>query len=143
MTQIWDCTDARLSLGVYVLGAIDPAERSLADAHLVDIGRLQTGLDLQIVGIRHHLHDGVAGADHAADGVHVELVDEPGHRRAHLDAVEQITRGDAAFHREEPGEEEAARLARSKSAELRDNFASRETSHRGQEDRWRTVARER
>ena len=35
MTQIWDCTDARPSLGVYVLGAIDPAERSLVDAHLV------------------------------------------------------------------------------------------------------------
>jgi Putative zinc-finger len=35
MTQPWDCTDARLSLGVYVLGAIDPAERSLVDAHLV------------------------------------------------------------------------------------------------------------
>lgn len=36
MTQMmWDCTDARLSLGVYVLGAIDPAERSLVDAHLV------------------------------------------------------------------------------------------------------------
>ena len=35
MTQIWDCTDARLPLGVYVLGAIDPAERALVDAHLV------------------------------------------------------------------------------------------------------------
>jgi hypothetical protein len=35
MTQIWDCTEARPSLGVYVLGAIDPAERSLVDAHLV------------------------------------------------------------------------------------------------------------
>ena len=35
MTQIWDCTDARLSLGVYVLGAIDPAERALVDSHLV------------------------------------------------------------------------------------------------------------
>jgi anti-sigma-K factor RskA len=34
MTQIWDCTDARLLLGVYVLGAIDPAERALVDAHL-------------------------------------------------------------------------------------------------------------
>ena len=32
--QTWDCTDARLSLGVYVLGAIDPAERALVDAHL-------------------------------------------------------------------------------------------------------------
>jgi predicted anti-sigma-YlaC factor YlaD len=29
-----DCSAARLSLGVYVLGAIDPAERSLVDAHL-------------------------------------------------------------------------------------------------------------
>src|SRR5271156_1039835 len=35
MTQTWDCADARLSLGVYVLGAIDPAERSLVDAHLM------------------------------------------------------------------------------------------------------------
>jgi hypothetical protein len=34
MTQTWDCTEARLSLGVYVLGAIDPAERALVDAHL-------------------------------------------------------------------------------------------------------------
>jgi hypothetical protein len=35
MTQIWDCTDARPSLGVYVLGAIDPAERALVDVHLM------------------------------------------------------------------------------------------------------------
>jgi len=35
MTPVWDCTDARPSLGVYVLGAIDPAERALVDAHLV------------------------------------------------------------------------------------------------------------
>src|SRR6201998_461170 len=35
MTPIWDCTDARASLGVYVLAAIDPAERSLVDAHLL------------------------------------------------------------------------------------------------------------
>ena len=35
MTQTWDCTEARPALGVYVLGAIDPAERGLVDAHLV------------------------------------------------------------------------------------------------------------
>ena len=35
MTQTWDCTDARPSLGVYVLGAIDPAERALVDSHLL------------------------------------------------------------------------------------------------------------
>jgi hypothetical protein len=34
MTQTWECADARQSLGVYVLGAIEPAERSLVDAHL-------------------------------------------------------------------------------------------------------------
>ena len=34
MTPTWDCTEARPSLGVYVLGAIDPAGRSLVDAHL-------------------------------------------------------------------------------------------------------------
>jgi len=34
MTQTWDCAEARTSLGVYVLGAIDPAERALVDAHL-------------------------------------------------------------------------------------------------------------
>jgi hypothetical protein len=32
--QVWDCAEARISLGVYVLGAIDPAERALVDAHL-------------------------------------------------------------------------------------------------------------
>ena len=35
MTQTWDCAAARPSLGVYVLGAIDPAERALVDAHLL------------------------------------------------------------------------------------------------------------
>src|SRR2546430_9841992 len=35
MPPIWDCPDARPSLGVYVLGAIDPAERALVDAHLL------------------------------------------------------------------------------------------------------------
>jgi hypothetical protein len=34
MTKAWDCAEARPSLGVYVLGAIDPAERALVDAHL-------------------------------------------------------------------------------------------------------------
>lgn len=33
-TQAMDCPDARISLGVYVLGAIEPAERALVDAHL-------------------------------------------------------------------------------------------------------------
>ena len=34
MMPMWDCTEAKLSLGVYVLGAIDPVERGMVDAHL-------------------------------------------------------------------------------------------------------------
>jgi len=34
MTQQMDCAEVRLSLGVYVLGAIDPAERAMVDSHL-------------------------------------------------------------------------------------------------------------
>jgi Putative zinc-finger len=34
VTQTWDCAEARISLGVYVLGAIDPAERAQVDAHV-------------------------------------------------------------------------------------------------------------
>jgi anti-sigma factor RsiW len=34
MTEQMDCAETRLSLGVYVLGAIDPAERAQVDAHL-------------------------------------------------------------------------------------------------------------
>jgi hypothetical protein len=34
MNQTMDCEEARISLGVYVLGAIDPAERAMVDAHL-------------------------------------------------------------------------------------------------------------
>jgi hypothetical protein len=34
MMQTMDCGEARISLGVYVLGAIDPAERALVDAHV-------------------------------------------------------------------------------------------------------------
>jgi Putative zinc-finger len=34
MIGTMDCSEARLSLGVYVLGAIDPAERALVDSHL-------------------------------------------------------------------------------------------------------------
>jgi anti-sigma factor RsiW len=34
MSESWDCAETRISLGVYVLGAIDPAERALVDAHL-------------------------------------------------------------------------------------------------------------
>ena len=34
MIQAIECPEARVSLGVYVLGAIDPADRAVVDAHL-------------------------------------------------------------------------------------------------------------
>jgi hypothetical protein len=34
MQNAMDCPEAKISLGVYVLGAIEPAERALVDAHL-------------------------------------------------------------------------------------------------------------
>jgi Putative zinc-finger len=34
MTELADCGDIRQALGVYVVGAIDPAERVIVDAHL-------------------------------------------------------------------------------------------------------------
>jgi hypothetical protein len=34
MTSAWECADTRQALGIYVLGAIDPAERALVDAHV-------------------------------------------------------------------------------------------------------------
>jgi hypothetical protein len=34
VTELWDCAQARVSLGVYLLRAIDPAERALVDVHL-------------------------------------------------------------------------------------------------------------
>ena len=34
MTELTDCGEIRYSLGVYVVGAIDPAERATVDAHL-------------------------------------------------------------------------------------------------------------
>jgi anti-sigma factor RsiW len=34
MTGLSECNEVRVALGVYVLGAIDPAERSVVDAHL-------------------------------------------------------------------------------------------------------------
>lgn len=36
MTERGDCREIRHSLGVYVLGALDPAERALVDAHLAE-----------------------------------------------------------------------------------------------------------
>lgn len=34
MIETMDCAEARISIGAYVLGSIDPAERALVDAHL-------------------------------------------------------------------------------------------------------------
>ncbi|HUN37911.1 MAG TPA: zf-HC2 domain-containing protein [Trebonia sp.] len=45
MTETWDCQEARIALGVYVLGAIDPAERARVDAHLATCEACRAELD--------------------------------------------------------------------------------------------------
>ncbi len=47
--------------------------RELADLQLVDVLRIDLGLDLQFVGVRHDQHDRIAGGDDAADGVNRRL----------------------------------------------------------------------
>ena len=44
MQKTMDCPEARISLGVYVLGAIEPAERALVDAHLATCLAANPGL---------------------------------------------------------------------------------------------------
>lgn len=45
MTPMMDCSQARLSLGVYVLGAIDPAERAQLESHLAGCAECRDELD--------------------------------------------------------------------------------------------------
>jgi hypothetical protein len=45
MNQNMNCEQARISLGVYVLGAIDPAERAMVDAHLATCQACRDELD--------------------------------------------------------------------------------------------------
>jgi hypothetical protein len=44
MTDSTECTRLRISLGVYVLGAIEPAERAMVDTHLSHCGRCRDEL---------------------------------------------------------------------------------------------------
>jgi hypothetical protein len=69
--QAWDCAQARPSLGVYVLGAIDPAERGLATAHLLTCQECQ-GQVADLAGLPEFLSrlgTDEAGRACAADGV--------------------------------------------------------------------------
>ena len=66
--------------------------------HLVDIVGLHSRLDLQVIRIRNHFHDRIAGANHAADGVGGKLMDQPRCRRPDVDAIQKIARRYAALH---------------------------------------------
>jgi Putative zinc-finger len=44
-TSAWECADTRQALGVYVLGAIDPAERALVDEHVASCRDCRDELD--------------------------------------------------------------------------------------------------
>src|SRR5439155_21442797 len=63
----------------------------------VHVHRIYHGHDREIVGPRHHHHDGVAGGDDAAHGVHRRLQHDAVLRRADVDAAELILGGDLAL----------------------------------------------
>jgi predicted anti-sigma-YlaC factor YlaD len=74
-----DCPEARISLGVYVLGAIDPAERALVDAHLATCRECRDELaglaGLPALLSRVSKEEAIALAD--PDGPMPHRVDEP------------------------------------------------------------------
>ena len=78
--------------------AVKRSHRLLAEAHLIDIARLNPRLDPQIVAIGHDQHQRFAlRSDHAADRVNRQLVHKAGLRRADVDAPELIVGGDPAL----------------------------------------------
>jgi anti-sigma factor RsiW len=83
MTPIWDCTDARTSLGVYVLGAIDPAERALVDAHLLTCQDCRdelaglAGLPALLARVNPDEISRITAEDTVRAGTHVGTADRP------------------------------------------------------------------
>ena len=83
MTQIWDCTDARPSLGVYVLGAIDPAERALVDAHLMSCRDCRdelaglAGLPALLARVNPDEVSRICADDTVGTGTHADADDQP------------------------------------------------------------------
>src|SRR5713226_9401930 len=74
-----------------------PQQRFLADLQLVDILRIDFGLDRQRIGLRHDHHDGVAGGDHAADGVNRRLQHHAVLRGADVGPPQLVLGGDLAL----------------------------------------------
>src|SRR4051812_11703788 len=72
-------------------------QRLLADLELVDIDRIDLGLDLEIVGLRHNQHEGVAGGDDATNRMHGRLQHHAVLRRADVDAAKLVLGGDLAL----------------------------------------------
>ncbi len=74
-----------------------PQQGLLADLQLVDILRVDLGFDLQIVGLRDDHHDGVAGGDHAAHGMHGGLQHHAVLRGADVGPPQLVFGGDLAL----------------------------------------------
>jgi len=71
VTTPWDCAEIRAALGVYVVGAIDPADRAIVDSHLAWC----TGCREELAGLA--ALPGRLGSVPDAD-VTVLVLDEPG-----------------------------------------------------------------
>src|SRR6266702_1999224 len=87
-----------LGRGALVEGG-EAQQRLLADLELVDIDGVDLGLDLEVVGLRHDQHQGVAGGDDATHRVHVRLKHHAVLWRADVDAAELILGRDLALDR--------------------------------------------
>src|SRR3954453_20860815 len=72
-------------------------QRLLTDLELVDIDRIDLGLDLEIVGLRPDQHEGVAGGDDAPNRMHGRLQHHAVLRRADVDAAQLVLGGDLAL----------------------------------------------
>src|SRR6266852_5464859 len=74
-----------------------PQQGFLADLQLVDILRIDFGLDRERIRLRHDHHDGVAGGDHPADGVNRRLQHHAVLRRADVGPPQLVFGGDLAL----------------------------------------------
>src|SRR6266446_9834651 len=74
-----------------------PQQRLLADLQFVDVLWIDLGLDLEIVGLRHDHHDGIAGGDHPAHGMDRRLQHHAILRRADVDATQLVFGRDLAL----------------------------------------------
>jgi hypothetical protein len=69
----------------------------LPDRDLIDIGGADASVHAKGILRGHDRHDVLAGSDHAANGVHRQIMYKSGLRRAQIDALQLIFGGNLAL----------------------------------------------